>query len=225
MLNRQEAARFRGIWAFWYRCEWSCYKEYRVDTARWLPDTSGTRRKRLSPPPGTSPLLDPEEPAQRPFRPTRNHRQHLTGVTTRDHGHIPMPAPYRIFIDQQHPSGPGPATLRHPPRVGSHQAHDPMPTHPMMAGHRPNRHHPGIPDQATNKPPSQAPRNWSRSSKWRSSQFPHQNRRRRHTRVVRRPLTSRSRTRLGLLASASWYFTDSRRHRSRGRASRGTGYP
>ena len=66
-----------------------------------------------------------------------------------------MPAPYRRFIDQQHPAGPGPATLGHPHRVGSHQAHDPMPPHPMMAGHRSDRHHPGVSDKTASEPPSQ----------------------------------------------------------------------
>ena len=66
-----------------------------------------------------------------------------------------MPAPYRRFVHQQHPSGSGAATLRYPLGVVSHQPHDPMPAHPMMAGHRPNRHHPRILDQAPGKPASQ----------------------------------------------------------------------
>ena len=31
-----------------------------------------------------------------------------------------------------------------------------MPSHPVMAGHRPNRHHPGVPDETTGEPASQA---------------------------------------------------------------------
>ena len=92
----------------------------------------------LAAPPGS---LIPEEPGQRRFRATRDHRQHLAAVTGGDHGHIPMPAPNRGFVDQQHTRGPGPATLRHLSRLRADQAHDPMPTHPMMAGHCPNRHH------------------------------------------------------------------------------------
>ena len=47
-----------------------------------------------------------------------------------------MPAPYRRFVHQQHPRGPGPATLRHLSRLRADQAHDPMPPNPVMAGCR-----------------------------------------------------------------------------------------
>ena len=66
-----------------------------------------------------------------------------------------MPAPYRRFVHQQHPHGPGTTTRRYPLGMGSHQPHDPMPTHPMMAGRRPNRHPPGVSHQPLREPPSQ----------------------------------------------------------------------
>ena len=78
-------------------------------------------------------------------------------VSAGHHGHIPMPAPDRRFIDQQHTSGPSPATLRHPSRFLADQAQDvPMPAHPMMTGHRPNRHHRCVPDEAASEPARQA---------------------------------------------------------------------
>ena len=103
----------------------------------------------LAAPPGS---LIPEEPGQRRFRATRDHRQHLAAITGGDHGHIPMPAPNRRFVDQQHTARPGPATLRHLSRLRADQAHDPMPPNPMMAGHCPNRHHPRISNQTTGEP-------------------------------------------------------------------------
>ena len=67
-----------------------------------------------------------------------------------------MPAPNRRFVHQQDTTRPGPATLRHPSRLRADQAHDPMPPHPVMAGHRPNRHHPRICHQATSEPAGEA---------------------------------------------------------------------
>ena len=89
----------------------------------------------LAAPPGS---LIAEEPRQRRFRATWDHRQHLATVTAGDDGHIPVPA-----------------TLRHPLRVGSHPAHDPMPPHPVMAGHRPNRHHRCVGHQTASEPAGQ----------------------------------------------------------------------
>ena len=106
----------------------------------------------LAAPPGS---LITEEPGQRRFRATRDHRQHLAAITGGDHGHIPMPAPNRRFVDQQQTARPGPATLRHPLRVGSHQPHYPMPSHPMMTAHRPNRHHPHVSNQPIGEPARQ----------------------------------------------------------------------
>ena len=103
----------------------------------------------LPAPPG--PLI-PKEPGQGPFRAAWDHRQDLAAVTARHHSHIPMPAPYRRFVHQQHPTEPGPATLRHLSRLRADQAHDPMPPNPVMAGHCPNRHHPRILNQTTGEP-------------------------------------------------------------------------
>ncbi len=66
-----------------------------------------------------------------------------------------MPAPDRRFVHQQHPTGSGAATLRYPSRLSSHQAHDPMPTHPVMTGSRPNRHPPGVLNKTLREPASQ----------------------------------------------------------------------
>ncbi len=41
--------------------------------------------------------------------------------------------------------------------MGSHQRHDSMPTHPMTASHRPNRHRPGVLHQPARKPPGETP--------------------------------------------------------------------
>ena len=97
-----------------------------------------------------------EEPGQRPFRAAWDHRQDLAAITGGDHGHITVPAPDRRFVDQQHPARPGPATLRHPSRLRADKAHDPMPPHPMVTGHSPNRNHPRICHQAASEPAGQA---------------------------------------------------------------------
>ena len=59
--------------------------------------------------------------------------------------------------------------------------------------------------------------NWSWSSRWRSPQFPHSNRRRRQTRVVRRPLTPRSRTRFVLWSHTRKQRNPQWRHRDHSR--------
>ena len=38
----------------------------------------------------------------------------------------------------------------------SNQSHDQMPPHPMMPGHRTDRHHLSVPDQPTGQPPGNA---------------------------------------------------------------------
>ena len=109
----------------------------------------------LHTPAPAGPLIT-KEPAQRPFRTSRDHRQHLFGIPTRDHGHIPVMTPDRRFIHQQHPTAPDPTPLGDPSRMGFHQRHDPMPPHPVTARQRPNRHHCGVLHQPANKPAGKA---------------------------------------------------------------------
>ena len=66
------------------------------------PGSVGDDYLHLPAPPGS---LITEEPGQRPFRATWDHRQHLAAVTGCDHGHITVPAADRRFVDQQHTSG------------------------------------------------------------------------------------------------------------------------
>ena len=61
-----------------------------------------------------------------------------------------------IFVHQQHTARSVAATVRYPLGVGSHQTHDPMPTHPVMAGRRPSRHPPGVLHKPLSEPPTQA---------------------------------------------------------------------
>jgi len=66
-----------------------------------------------------------------------------------------VPAPYRRFVHQQHPARASAATVHYLLGVGSHQPHDPMPAHPVMAGRRPNRHPPCVLHKPLSEPPSQ----------------------------------------------------------------------
>ena len=75
--------------------------------------------------------------------PALRHTGSTAGGTTPDR------FPPSLCSANKHPTRSGPATLRHPLGVGSYQRQDvPMPTHPMMAGRRSNRHPPGVLDQA-----------------------------------------------------------------------------
>ena len=93
-----------------------------------------------------------------------------------------------------------------------------MPPNPVMAGRCPNRHHPRILDEATSEPARQAGLDSAWSSRRRSPQFPHSNRRRRHTRVARRPLTPRSRTRFARRSHTRKQRNPQWRHRYHSRA-------
>ena len=81
--------------------------------------------------------LIPEEPGQRPFGTARDHRQHLAGVTTGNHGHIAVPAPDRHLRRPTTPDtvGPGDAEPPSPEWALTRPQDVPMPAHTVMAGH------------------------------------------------------------------------------------------
>ena len=123
------------------------------------------------------------------LRASGNHRQDLSGVTVLDHGHIPVAFSDRGLVYQQQP-----AFLTAPPcpdQSGpvSDRIYDQMPTHPVAAGNRRNRHHLGILDQAA-APTGESyhPRTGHGFPCAASPQLSHTNRRWVHNSPVRRPL-------------------------------------